>query len=85
MVLRVLAAPFLREKKQAPCSITFQVVFCAAAKQIHPYCWCQGIWEGVEGRREEKVCTLVPVFSLHAGAGMRAVHPSDTPHGWEGL
>lgn len=84
MVLRVIAAPFLCENKQAPCSITFQVVFSAAAKQIHPFCCCQGIWEGVEGRKE-KVCTFVPVFSLYAGPGMRAMHPSDAAHGWDGL
>lgn len=80
MLLSVIAAPF------PPCSSTFQVMFSAPAKQIHPYWSCQGRWEGVEGTEEEKVCTLVPgLFSLHAGAGMRALHPSDTAHEWEGL
>lgn len=74
MLLSVIAAPFLCENKWAPCSITLQVMFSAPAKQIHPYRRCQGRGEGVEGRKEEKVCTLaLGLFSLHAGAGMRAM------------
>lgn len=43
-------------------------------------------WEGAEGGEWEQLCTLIRgLFSLCAGAVMRAVHPSDTAHGQEGL